>query len=396
MHKTQMMGRWSVVTTGLVALGALSAVAHAQESLGGLGAASGISASMSGMSSSGTITAGQRASGQAGSFGSSSGEFPDPSGSGSGSPGSPGAGGIGGGALAAPVRIEPRRWNPRLTGQSILSELLGGSQMPKIPSPIGKSRSPRGQAKLATKINKMTAAQRRRLVLQKYDIRPKNWLAHYVLEDRYKINSGLWGFVTTRTSRFYYRPWAMAMLKADSNHAIGFHTWQDAMLAGYRPDPVSRPEPAAQIANLASFTRGDALSRYVEFVYAGQISPKVFGLNYSYVKQVAQIVRSHDHTRPLLGETVDQILLASLGEGSVPRSVGGPPPVPAGIAGAEGSGMSSPMTGMNSSMSGMSSSMSSSSSGNVPPGGSTDTRGQEFNNFSSRAGGLANVPANRP
>ncbi len=385
MLKMRIVGRWLVVAVGVAAFGTLDGTAQAQESLGGMGVASGISSSMSGMSSSGVTTAGQRASGQIGSMGSGGGEFPDPSGSGSPGSGSSGSGGATG-AAAVPVRIEPRRWNPRFTGQSIISELLGAQQMPRIPSPIGQSRSPRGQARLATRIEKMTAQQRKQLVLKKYDIRPRNWLAHYVLEDRYKINSGLWNFVTTRTSRYYYRPWAIAMLKADSNHTIGFRTWQDAMLAGYRPDPVSRPEPGAQIADLASLTRGAALVRYVEFVYAGQITPTVFSLNYKYVKDVAQVVRSHSHTRPLLGETVDQILLASLGEGSPPRSIGGPPPVPATIAGGEGgSGMSSGgnMGSGNLGMSGM-------------QGGSTDKRSEEFNTFSSRAGSLANVPANRP
>jgi hypothetical protein len=119
------------------------------------------------------------------------------------------------------------------------------------------------------------------------------------------------------------------MLKADPNHVIGFRTWQDAMLAGYRPDPVSRPEPATQIASLASLTRSDALYRYVEFVYAGQIPPTVFALNYKYVQDVARVVRSHAHTRHLVTETVDQVLLAAMGEGTVPRTVGGPPPAPA-------------------------------------------------------------------
>ena len=57
------------------------------------------------------------------------------------------------------------------------------------------------------------------------------------------------------------------MLKADGNHVVGFRTWQEAMQAGYRPDPVSRPEPGAQIVHLAKLTpQSKALQRFVEFV----------------------------------------------------------------------------------------------------------------------------------
>ncbi len=260
--------------------------------------------------------------------------------------------------------------------------------MPKIPSPIGKSRSSRGQAELSKKIKNMTEAQRKKLVMQKYDIRPKNWLAHYLKEDRYKISSGLWNFMTTRTSRFYYRPWSAAMLKADPNHVIGFRTWHDAMLAGYRPDPISRPEPATQLVQMASYTKGEGMMRYIEFVYAGQVSPPVFARNYQYVTQVAGILQNYKRrypgTPPMLGDTINKVLLAAMGEGSVPSTVGGPPAPPPSLNGGMGmngmSGMSSEfgsssgMSGSSSSSSGSSSSSSSSSSGNVPANSGSSSR----------------------
>ena len=371
----------SVLVPG-AALGFLSLAAgslQAQESMAGVGAASGISASMSGMSSSGTMEAGRRARSSAEGFGSGGSEM--------GEGGSSSAGGPGG---AAAVVAPPK---PRLLGaqrgNALLGELLAGQRsMPKIPSPIGKSRSSRGQAELSKKIKNMTEAQRKKLVMQKYDIRPKNWLAHYLKEDRYKISSGLWNFMTTRTSRFYYRPWSAAMLKADPNHVIGFRTWHDAMLAGYRPDPISRPEPATQLVQMASYTQGEGMMRYIEFVYAGQVSPPVFARNYQYVTQVAGILQNYKRrypgTPPMLGDTINKVLLAAMGEGSVPSTVGGPPAPPPSLNGGMGmngmSGMSSEfgsssgMSGSSSSSSGSSSSSSSSSSGNVPANSGSSSR----------------------
>lgn len=384
-------------------LGLVSSGLNAQESLGGIGVASGISSSMSGMSSSATMEAGRRARGSVSGMGSGSGmEMGDPEMGGMSGSGMPGGTGPGG----APVVIAPPK--PRVyglqRGSALLGELLAGQRaMPKIPSPIGKSRSPRGQADLSKRVKNMTPAQRKRLVLQKYDIRPKNWLAHYLKEDRYKISSGLWNFLTTRTSRFYYRPWSAAMLKADPNHVIGFRTWHDAMMAGYRPDPISRPEPAPQLVQMASYTKGAGLQRYIEFVYAGQVSPTVFTRNYQYVTQVAGILRDYKRRYPgtpsMMDDTIDKVLLASMGEGRVPASVGGPPAPPPGLnngmSGEFSSEFGSPAG--SSSMSGMSGMGSGSSSSSMSPGmssSSSDRRTEDFDKFSNRAGSLANVPAN--
>lgn len=345
-----------------------SRMGMAQESLAGMSAASGISSSMSGMSNSGAMTAGSRMRGSMSGMGDGmSGEF--------GEMPSPSMGGMGPG-MAPPRPMQPRLFGTQ-RGVTYLNELLNARRtMPKIPSPIGRSRSSRGQAALSRRLKNMTSAQRQRLVMSKYDIRPRNWLAHYLKTDRYKIASGLWSYMTTRTSRFYYRPWAPAMLKADPNHVIGFRTWHDALLAGYRPDPVSRPEPAPQIVDMARYTKGTALQRYIEFVYAGQVSPSVFTRNYSYVKRVAGILQRYRHTRPLVGETIEKVILASLGEGTIPNSVGGPPAPPPML-------MGGPMSGFGGSFPGGSS-----------PGNEEDKRAEQFNNFSNRAGSMANVPAN--
>ncbi len=378
------------------ALGILSLTAgglHAQESLGGVGVASGISSSMSGMSSSGVMETGRRARQSASGMGSGSGEMGDPS---------MGEGGMGrgvgpGGVAAPPAPPKPRVYGLQ-RGDALLGELLAGQRsMPKIPSPIGKSRSPRGQAELSKRIKNMSEAQRKRLVMQKYDIRPKNWLAHYLKEDRYKITSGLWNFMTTRTSRFYFRPWSAAMLKADPNHVIGFRTWHDAMMAGYRPDPISRPEPAPQLIQMASYSKGEGMTRYIEFVYAGQVSPAVFTRNYQYIAQVAGILNNYKRRYPstpsMLDDTINKVLLASLGEGSVPTSVGGPPPPPPSLNNGAGAGFSSEFSGAPAGGSSMGS-----GSGSTPmaglQAGNTDRREGEFSSFSNRAGSLANVPAN--
>jgi hypothetical protein len=107
---------------------------------------------------------------------------------------------------------------------------------------------------------------------------------------------------------------------------IGFHTWQDAMIAGYRPDPITKPEPGQQLAYLASLTRGPMLSNYFEYVYAGQITPAAFDANYKYVRYVANLVGQRKDTRPLVGESVERVLGAALGLNAMPRSVGGLPP----------------------------------------------------------------------
>lgn len=152
------------------------------------------------------------------------------------------------------------------------------------------------------------------------------YLSWYLPEDRSRISSGVWKFVTTPNDRYYYRAWAPAMKLRNPERVIGFNTWQDAMIAGYRPDPVTKPEPGAQLAHLASLTNGPMLALYFEYVYAGQITPATFEGNYRYVRYVADLVGSKSHTQHLVGETVDQVLGAAMGRNQLPRYIGTPPP----------------------------------------------------------------------
>jgi hypothetical protein len=197
------------------------------------------------------------------------------------------------------------------------------------------------------------------MVTQKYKIPPVSWLSYYLPEDRFKLTSNIWKYVSIEDDsrrypvRYYYRPSAPAMLRLLSeqpprvrrfNRVIGFHTWQDAMRAGYRPDPVSKPEPGPQLAYLARVARGPQLARYVEIVYGGQVSPRELSASVSYIRRVQTVIGSHAHTRPLVGETLRRVLTAIMGEGPFPRYVGGTPPAPVTAdAGTEGMGMP-PMT----------------------------------------------------
>ena len=227
----------------------------------------------------------------------------------------------------------------------------------------------------------MTKAQRTRMVNSKYVKPPVGYLAWYLKEDRYKVTSKVWQFVTTPNDRYYYRPTATAMRSRSASRVIGFHTWQDAMIAGYRPDPISKPEPGPQLAYLASLTRGPMLSSYFEYVYAGQITPATFDANYKYARYVANTISSRSHTRHLVGENIEKVLGAAIGQGSVPTSVGG-----------GGGGFEPPM---------MSSSSAPFSPAPMPinaapapemPSGGPDNREEEYNKFGRNAGNLARKP----
>lgn len=344
---------WVAGATGLVMAGA--GTIRAQETLGGLGAAGSMSAGMNANSNAGMGKALQNARGagvsSAGAAGGDEGGTGS-GGGGSGGGGYPGAGGAGG--AAAPPRLtpgEPTRFSTD-TGAEMLNQLLAAPG-PRItsPSPTRHRRSSRAQARYANRVRHMTPQQRTRMVMQKYKIPAVSWLSYYVPEDRYKLTSGQWKYVSFEDDpkaypmRYYYRPTASNFLSMIGhsprgvhryNRILGFYTWQDAVLAGYRPDPVSRPEPGSQLAAIARLTRGPHLASYVEYIYSGQVTPETFAANYNYIQQVATTLNAHPQSRPLVGQTVEQVLGALLGEGSVPRSVGGPPPMPAAGGGAGG------------------------------------------------------------
>jgi hypothetical protein len=292
-----------------------------------------------------------------------------------------GGGGAAGGTQVT-VRVDTQRplnWGPGNSGQDLVNQL-----MTRRTAPARTGRSARAQAAYSSRLARMSPRQRSRLVLSKYQKPPVGYLSWYLKEDRYKVTSKVWQFVTTPNDRFYYFPWAPAMKLRNPSRVIGFHTWQDAMIAGYRPDPITRPTPAPELTYYASLTRGPNLQRYFEFVYNGQIPPGTFDEHYRYVRYVAGEVGGHAHTRSLVGETVEQVLGALVGNGTFPSSVGGvtqsatvdiapkgpggiaPPPAPTGgAAGAAGA------------------------PGTADTSGGGDKRGEDYDKFRSRAGNLA-------
>ncbi len=63
---------------------------------------------------------------------------------------------------------------------------------------------------------------------------PKNWIRHYLGEDRYKIAGGVWKVVSTELDSFYYPAWAPEMLRQKPGIVIGFSSAAEAEEAGYR------------------------------------------------------------------------------------------------------------------------------------------------------------------
>jgi hypothetical protein len=300
--------------------------ALAQETLAGVGAASGMGATL-GASASGGIR--PRTSG----IGGSSGGVVD---EGMGDPSFPGS--VSGGSMAGATATTggggsalPPLARQAGSGNAILSQLLAP---PFRPIPERVKRSPRAQAAYSRRTTRMTPTERKRMVLKKYKIPPRGYLASYLPADRYKFAKA-WKFVSTETDRFYYRPQDMARRRFNANRVIGFRTWQDAMLAGYRPDPASKPEPGNQLAFLASLTRDEPLLTTIEYAYAGQISPSVLTSTYNYVRQVKAVIDRHPQTRQYQRETVNAILTAALtGDRSLIPTVFGQPAIPpAAVAG---------------------------------------------------------------
>ncbi|HEX9998294.1 MAG TPA: hypothetical protein VGB45_14235 [Abditibacterium sp.] len=260
-------------------------------------------------------------------------------------------------------------------GRDILGQLLA---VPFRPTPERVRRSPRAQAAYARRIARMSPAARKRLTLNKYRIAPRGYLASYLPADRYKF-ARAWKYVSTETDRFYYRPQDMARRNFNANRVIGFRTWQDAMLAGYRPDPISKPEPGNQIAFLASLTRDEPLLRYVEYIYAGQVSPAAVASTYTYVRQVKTVIDRNPRVRGFQRGTVNAILEASLtGDSSrIPTQLG-VIPKPRVIRAAGDPNFPANVNGQ-------------------PMGGNFDSperREAEFNAFRNNAGRMANTPTN--
>jgi len=161
---------------------------------------------------------------------------------------------------SAPIR------QGNVSGRSIVSQLRSTS--PNRSIPVRKNLTSAQRAAEARRIARMTPAQRKQMVQQKYEIGPRGWLASYLPADRYKFGK-VWQYVSTETDRYYYRPQDMTRKSFNANKVIGFRTWQLAMLAGYTPDPVSKPAPGPQILALAQYTTGPNFYRFVEYTYSG-------------------------------------------------------------------------------------------------------------------------------
>lgn len=375
----RVLGVLAIAASGLAATAIAPSMARAQESMASVGAASSMSSSMSNMGGT-SVTPGGATSGV------------------------PGAGGAGGTSTTTTtttvVRRQPFR-SSRSSGEDFLNELMSAPRPPRA-IPETRRRSPRAQAAYARRLSRMTAAQRSRMVSAKYKKPAVGWLAYYLPQDRFKVTSQNWRYVSIEDDnraypmRYYFRPSSPSMLALLSrsqrglpryNRVIGFHTWQDAMIAGYRPDPVSRPEPAAQIADLARVARGPQLARYVEFVYAGQVSPQAFGASYSYLRQVERAVARRRDTRPLVRQTVIQALAAVMGEGDIPRTVGGTPRTATAVA----TTPAIPSPTINATAN------NAAPTNALPPAPPTptaqssggDKRAEDFDNFRNRAGNLA-------
>ncbi len=217
-------------------------------------------------------------------------------------------------------------------GASIVSQLRSSS--PNRAIPVRRNLNSRQRAVEARRIARMTPAQRKRMVLKKYDIAPVGWLSSYLPADRYKFGK-VWQYVSTETDRYYYRPSDMTRKRFNANRVIGFRTWQLAMQAGYTPDPVSQPAPGPQILALAQYTTGPNFYRFVEYTYSGQVSPEQFVASYNYARRITTALRSSREGRKYVGNTLDRVFQAIV-EGNpnlIPKTVGGPPPAPATAAG---------------------------------------------------------------
>lgn len=220
----------------------------------------------------------------------------------------------------APTPIKPFYWT-EMRGLDFLNELRGRATRRSNSKARGVRNNPRRP-------------------LAKYKVPSRNWLSYYLPQDRYKITLNIWRYVSIEDDRgrypvrYYYRPNAPTFLSLLANpprgivrpyRIIGFTSWQDAMIAGYRPDPVSKPEPALGVLALGRLSESSSVMRYIEATYAGQIAPSEFRNGVTYAQQIARVVSSRRDTRSKVRPVVAQAVSALLGEGPFPSSVTGIP-----------------------------------------------------------------------
>ena len=347
--------KWIVASGAMCALLTSASTLVRAQTLGDVSAASAASSSMNASSNSGTMAVGSRAMQDARRLGGSSASYEERAGGSSGGSGSPnfpgvsgersstsrgssgeGGSGEGGAGAAPPPPPRPVRWTKE-TGMDYLRELLRQPTRAKATGKIGRRQLSKKQ------VAKLPPKTRSKIIAARYQKPPVGYLSFYLPQDRYKVTSSVWRYVSIEDDRarypvkYYWAPSSPAFLRILAqrpiksqpryNRVIGFHTWQDAMLAGYRPDPVSKPSPAPQIVTLAGISSRESLARYVEFVYSGQVSPSVFERNYQYIARVKGIIGGRPDLKSYLKPTISQILLAATGVGEVPRQVGPTPPV---------------------------------------------------------------------
>jgi hypothetical protein len=288
-------------------------VASAQESLAGLGAASGIGATLG----AGAAATSLRAPGAPRGAGEAN-ALIDEAGNAGGAPGGPD-----GTQAAVPqvVRIPPPAQLYGLKPQKVVAELRRTGTTPTAKGGLPK----RKESKVARqrRLARLSPAVRKKAIQSAYKIPPTGWLSRYLPQDRYKFAKN-WAYVSTEDSRYYFKPQALAQRQFNPNRVIGFRTWQEAMLAGYKPDPLSKPEPAPQILDLGTLTRGENYYTYVGYVYSGQVSPAAFESTYKYSRLVAAQLKTNRDARTQVSSTLDAILAATItgDNGLLPVRVG--------------------------------------------------------------------------
>ena len=287
--------------------------------------------------------------------------------------------------VVAPTPITPFYWT-EMRGLDFLNELRGRATRRSNAKARGVRNNPRRP-------------------LAKYKVPPRNWLSFYLPQDRYKITLNIWRYVSIEDDRgrypvrYYYRPNAPTFLSLLANaprgivrppRIIGFASWQDAMIAGYRPDPVSKPEPALGVLALGRLSESSSVMRYIEATYAGQIAPNDFRNGVGYAQQIARVVSSRRDTRSKTRPVVAQAVGALLGENPFPTSVTGIPvrvtrrvivPVPVATTNAQTAGAPNNVTPGMASISGDANV----GSQRVPDSGN---RSEGYNRFRSNAAGL--------
>ena len=67
---------------------------------------------------------------------------------------------------------------------------------------------------------------------------PRNYLSHYLPDDRYKIAGGVWKYVSTDLDTYFHVPTSANMIRQPADRVIGFSSVREAEEAGYVADPT--------------------------------------------------------------------------------------------------------------------------------------------------------------